>query len=147
MTERPAAISQVARTVDTVYVRQAVEPTVAVATDTVHKSVITERAINNFNQDERLAALNKFAKEKTLAMLRADERILTDSSVPQKQKNELQNIQFIKIEDVVRAEIKRVVDPSSPEFSLYQSAVLRVMQETFKDYKEQKYKWWTRYAK
>ena len=147
MTERPAAISQVARTVDTVYVRQAVEPTVAVATDTVHKSVITERAINNFNQDERLAALNKFAKEKTLAMLRADERILTDSSVPQKQKNELQNIQFIKIEDVVRAEIKRVVDPSSPEFSLYQSAVLRVMQETFKDYQEQKYKWRTRYAK
>lgn len=147
MTERPATASQAARTVDTVYVRQAVEPTVAVATDTVHKSVITERAINNFNQDERLAALNKFAKEKTLAMLRADERILTDSSVPQKQKNELQNIQFIKIEDVVRAEIKRVVDPSSPEFSLYQSAVLRVMQETYKDYQEQKYKWRTRYAK
>lgn len=116
-------------------------------TDTVHKSIVTERAVNNFNQDERLAALNKFAKEKTLAMLRADERILTDSSVPQKQKNELQNIQFIKIEEVVRAEIKRVVDPSSPEFSLYQSAVLRVMQETFKDYQEQKYKWRTRYAK
>lgn len=147
MTERSAAISQVVRKVDTVYVRQAVKPTAAVVTDTVHKSIVTERAVNNFNQDERLAALNKFAKEKTLAMLRADERILTDSSVPQKQKNELQNIQFIKIEDVVRAEIKRVVDPSSPEFSLYQSAVLRVMQETFKDYQEQKYKWRTRYAK
>lgn len=147
MTERSAAISQVVRKVDTVYVRQAVKPTAAVVTDTVHKSIVTERAVNNFNQDERLAALNKFAKEKTLAMLRAGERILTDSSVPQKQKNELQNIQFIKIEDVVRAEIKRVVDPSSPEFSLYQSAVLRVMQETFKDYQEQKYKWRTRYAK
>lgn len=102
-------------------------------------AVVTAKAIENFNQDQRLAALNKFAKEKTLEMLRADERVLSDESVPLKVRDDLQDKQFLKIENVVKDEIARVIDPSSPEYPIYQSAVLRVMQETFKDYQTKKY--------
>lgn len=104
-------------------------------------AVVTAKAIENFNQDQRLAALNKFAKEKTLEMLRADERVLSDESVPLKVRADLQDKQFLKIENVVKDEIARVIDPSSPEYPIYQSAVLRVMQETFKDYQTKKYNW------
>lgn len=104
-------------------------------------AVVTAKAIENFNQDQRLAALNKFAKEKTLEMLRADERVLSDESVPLKVRDDLQDKQFLKIENVVKDEIARVIDPSSPEYPIYQSAVLRVMQETFKDYQTKKYNW------
>ena len=104
-------------------------------------AVVTAKAIENFNQDQRLAALNKYAKEKTLEMLRADERVLSDESVPLKVRADLQDKQFLKIENVVKDEIARVIDPSSPEYPIYQSAVLRVMQETFKDYQTKKYNW------
>lgn len=98
----------------------------------------TVKAVESFNKDERLTALYKFAHDKTLEILLADERTLADSSVPLKKKLDLQEGQFRKIEQVVKTEIEHKIDPSSPEYPLCQSTVLDVMRNTFKSFQQQK---------
>lgn len=117
---------------DTIYINQEEKPALQMAN-------VTAKAINSLNQDKRLAALCKLAREKTLAMLQADERILGDSSVPLQKRLDLEGGQFARIEQAVEAEMARTVKPSSPEYPLYKTAALEAMRDTFKAFQRRKH--------
>ena len=129
---------------DTVFVAPSVKPSASpkeTRRDTVTRTeIVTAKAIDNFNQDERLAALVKFAREKTQAMLAADDRLLAGDGMTEKEKGEYQNSQIFRIRKVVKAEIERVIDPASPEFPIYQEAVFGVMLEIIREHNQKKYK-------
>ena len=129
---------------DTVFIAQSVQPAAApkeTRRDTVARTeIVTAKAIDNFNQDERLAALVKFAREKTQAMLLADDRLLAGDGMTINEKTKYQNGQFFRIEKVVKTEIARVINPASPEFPIYREAVLGVMRETIREHNQKKFK-------
>ena len=119
-------------TPDTIYIKQGEKPVWQMAN-------ATTKAINNFNKDKRLAALCKLAREKTLAMLQADERVLADSSVPLQERLDLEGGQFTKIEQAIKDETARIINRSSPEYPLYKTAALDAMRDTYKSFQRKKY--------
>ena len=129
---------------DTVFIAPSVQPSASpkeTRRDTVTRTeIVTAKAIDNFNQDERLAALVKFAREKTQAMLAADDRLLAGDGMTEKEKDKYENGQIFRIRKVVKAEIERVIDPASPEFPIYQEAVFGVMLEIIREHNQKKYK-------
>ena len=129
---------------DTVFIAPSVQPSAApkeTRRDTVTRTeIVTAKAIDSFNQDERLAALVKFAREKTQAMLAADDRLLAGDGMTEKEKDKYQNGQIFRIRKVIKAEIERVIDPASPEFPIYREAVLGVMLEIIREHNEKKFR-------
>lgn len=119
-------------TPDTIYIKQEEKPVLPMAN-------VTEKAIDSFSQDKRLATLCKLAREKTLAMLQADERILGDSSVPLQERLDLEGGQFMKIEQAIKDETARIINRSSPEYPLYKTAALDAMRDTYKSFQRKKY--------
>lgn len=120
-------------TPDTIYIKQGEKPVWQMAN-------ATTKAINNFNKDKRLAALCKLAREKTLAMLQADERVLADSSVPLQERLDLEGGQFTKIEQAIKDETARIISRSSPAYPLYKTAALDAMRDTYKSFQREKYR-------
>lgn len=96
-------------------------------------------AVAAFNSDDRLARLNRFAREKTLEMLRDDERRMADTSLTYTERMNIGSGQYNRIERAVRNEVARVADPSQPVHSMFLSAALETMRLTLKDYNLKKY--------
>lgn len=111
--------------------------TTAKADTTVKKEIVLQpEVIDNFNKDERLAYLVKFAKQKAANLMVTQERKLADSTLSYEERRKYQNFGtlYFDTEKEVKHEIARLVSQDKPEYSIYESAVMNAFLQVVKEY-------------
>lgn len=84
---------------------------------------------------QRLAELLKRSKELTIAMVRKNETFQNDLTVPLSRRREANDHLFFEIEDAVKREVNKTIQPEEPQYSIFLNAALGVMEQTFKECK------------
>lgn len=100
--------------------------------DSIRANPATREAGESY---QRLANLLMNAKSLTLKMMDENTVLQKDTTIPLSRRNEADNNLFFRIEDAVKNEVNKTIDPEDPQYSTYMNAVLSVMEQTFKDYK------------
>lgn len=121
---------------DTIYIK-AHDTLVIRQTDTIIKEKV--RIVTDFNQDARLLHLNEFAKTTTLRMMRDADEWQKDSTLSAQEKMEIGNNIYFQIEEAIKKEVDKTIEPSTPEHALYLSTALTLMHQTMKEYNKRKY--------
>lgn len=93
----------------------------------------------NIYDDQRLVTLNKFAREKTIEVVKKNERLMADSTLTARQRSDISNNEFFEIERIVRAEVDKHVNKDAPEYPVYMNAILNTMRLAYKDYNMKRY--------
>lgn len=105
--------------------------------DSIRANPATKEAGESY---QRLANLLMSAKALTLKMLDENAVLQKDTTIPLSRRNEADNNLFFRIEDAVKNQVNRTIEPEDPQYSTYVNATLSVMEQTFKDYKARKAK-------
>lgn len=104
--------------------------TVQQLADSIQANPITKETGESY---QRLADLLKRSKELTVEMVRQNEAVQKDTTIPLSRRMEAENNLFFKVEDAVKTEVNKTIQPEDPQYSIYLNATLGVMEQTFKN--------------
>lgn len=86
---------------------------------------------------QRLALLLKQSKDLTINLIKKNETLQNDLTVPLSRRQEADDHLFFQVEDAVRREVNKTISPENPQYSIFLNAALGVMEQTFKEYKKE----------
>lgn len=121
---------------DTIYIKT-YDTLVLRQTDTITKERI--EVLHDFNQDKRLTYLNDFSKATTLRMMREVDDLQKDTTLSLIKKSKAINNVYFEIETIIKKEVDRTIDSSTPEHSIYLSTAISIISQTMREYNQKKY--------
>lgn len=84
---------------------------------------------------QRLATLLQHTRKITILMIRKNIKVQKDETIPLSRRVEANNELFFQIEDVVKNEVNKTIQPENPQYAVYLNAAMTVVEQTFKEYK------------
>lgn len=109
--------------------------TVQQLADSIQASPMTRETGESY---QRLAELLRRSKMITREMVERNEVVQKDTTIPLSRRMEAENNLFFKVEDAVKAEVNRTIQPEDPQYSIYLNATLGVMEQTFKSCRKER---------
>lgn len=101
--------------------------------DSIQANPMTKETGDSYR---RLSVLLKHSKDLTIRMLEENETLQRDLTVPLSRRKEADDNLFFKVEDAVKVEVNKTIQPDDPQYSIFLSAALGIMERTFKEYNQ-----------